>query len=231
MDEPAVWRRLAAEAFGTFCLVFAGTGAGIVNEVTGGGVSHVGVALTFGLVVMVLIHVLGDVSGCHINPAVTLGLAAAGRFDRRLVPGYVVSQCVGAILASGTLRLLFPASVALGATIPAGSDTQSFVLEVLLTLFLMFTVMVVSARGHTPRIPAGILVGGLIGLEALFAGPVSGASMNPARSLGPAVVSGATGQLWIYLIAPVVGALAGVAVYRVIHQEPRGGADGPEAAA
>jgi aquaporin NIP len=221
-------RRLLAEAFGTFCLVFAGTGAAIVNEVTGGGVSHVGVALTFGLVVMVLIDVLGDVSGCHVNPAVTLGLAAAGRFDRRLVPGYVASQCVGALLASGILRLLFPESVALGATIPAGGAAQSFALEVLLTLLLMFTVMVVSARGHAAKIPAGVVVGGLIGLEALFAGPVSGASMNPARSLAPAVVSGATGQLWIYLLAPVVGALAGVVVYRVIHRETRGGTENGE---
>jgi aquaporin Z len=231
MDESPLSRRLPAEAFGTFCLVFAGTGAAIVNEVTGGGVSHVGVALTFGLVVMVLIALLGDVSGCHVNPAVTLGLAAAGRFPPRLVPGYVAGQCAGAILASGGLRVLFPESVALGATIPAGSAMQSFVLEILLTLFLMVAVLVVSGRGWKGSIPAASVIGGLIGLEAIFAGPVSGASMNPARSLGPAVVSGATGHLWIYLIAPVVGAVAGVLVYRVIWSEPRGGADGPEAAA
>jgi len=217
---PMVSPRLCAEAFGTFCLVFAGTGAVVVNEVTGGGVSHVGVALTFGLVVMALVYSLGDISGCHINPAVTLGLWAAGRFDRASVLPYLASQCGGAILASGLLRLLFPRSQTLGATLPAGSAVQSLVLEGLLTLILMVVVLTVSAGRRDLRLLAGVIVGGVIGLEALFAGPISGASMNPARSLAPAVVAMQLGSLWIYLLAPVVGALAGVPLCRCLRPGP-----------
>ncbi|HBB73045.1 MAG TPA: aquaporin [Planctomycetaceae bacterium] len=215
-------RRLGAEAFGTFWLVFAGTGAAVVNEVTDGVVTHVGVALAFGLVVMVLIHAVGSVSGCHINPAVTIGLAAAGRFERRDVPSYVASQCVGAVLASATLRLLFPDSVTLGATIPAGGDLQSFVLEFILTFVLMFVVLTISAGDRDERRLGGIVIGSVIALEALFAGPVSGASMNPARSLGPALVSTRLDSLWIYLVAPIVGALASVPVQRWMHGSPGG---------
>lgn len=223
MNEPTVSSRLCAEAFGAFCLVFAGTGAVVVNEVTGGGVTHVGVALTFGLVVMALIYALGKVSGCHINPAVTLGLCAAGRFDRTLVLPYIGSQCVGAVLASGTLRLLFPESSTLGATIPAGSNLQSLVLEFLLTLILMFVILSVSAGSGEERLLAGIVIGGVIGLEALMAGPISGASMNPARSLAPAVVAMQFDQLWIYLVGPVAGALASVPLCRFIHSSPCSG--------
>lgn len=189
IDQPSLSRRLLAEAFGTFCLVFAGTGAVVVDEVTGGGVTHVGVAATFGLVVMVLSYALGRVSGCHINPAVTLGLWAAGRCDRSLVLPFIGSQCAGACVASGVLRVLFPDSGTLGATIPAGSDLQSLGFEFVLTLILMFVILSVSSGGHAEQLLGGIIVGGVIGLEALFAGPISGASMNPARSLGPAVVS------------------------------------------
>lgn len=220
MHEISLPRRLAAEAFGTFCLVFAGTGAAVVNETTGGVVTHVGVALTFGLVVMALIHAIGGVSGCHINPAVTLGLWAAGRVDRRVVLPYIVCQCVGALAASGLLRLLFPESATLGATIPSGGATQSLVLEGLLTLILMFVILAATADGRRSGIPLGVLVGAVVGLEALFAGPVSGASMNPARSLAPALVSLEIGALWIYLVAPVVGALASVPVCRCIHPAP-----------
>jgi MIP family channel proteins len=214
--DPRLSCRLVAEAFGTFCLVFAGTGAVVVNEVTGGVVSHVGVALTFGLVVMAMVSALGDVSGCHINPAMTIGLWAARRFDRALVLPYVASQCAGAILASGVLRLLFPGSATLGATLPAGSAGQSLVLEALLTLILMVVVLTVSAAGRQRQLLAGVIVGGVIGLEALFAGPISGASMNPARSLAPAVVALQPGSLWIYLVAPIAGALAGVPLCRCI---------------
>lgn len=212
--------RLCAEAFGTFCLVFAGTGAVVVNEVTDGAVSHVGVALTFGLVVMALVYSLGDISGCHINPAVTLGLWAARRFDRAAVLPYLASQCGGAILASGVLRLLFPESVTLGATLPAGGAIQSLVLEGLLTLILMVVVLTVSAGTSEHKQLAGVIVGGVIGLEALFAGPISGASMNPARSLAPAVVALQLGSLWIYLLAPVVGAMAGIPLCRCLRPGP-----------
>lgn len=220
MDQPALSRRLWAEAFGTFSLVFAGTGAVIVNEVTGGGVTHVGVALTFGLVVMALVYALGRVSGCHINPAVTLGLCAAGRSERTLVLPYIVSQCAGAFLASGTLRMLFPESRTLGGTIPAGSDLQSLVLEFVLTLILMFVILSMSFGGSEERLLAGVAIGGVIGFEALFAGPISGASMNPARSLAPAVVAMRLDHVWIYVFAPIAGALASVPLCRCIHSSP-----------
>lgn len=213
-------RRLAAEAFGTFCLVFAGTGAAVVDEVTGGGVTHVGVALTFGLVVMAMVYSLGKVSGCHINPAVTVGLAAAGRFERALVLPYIGGQCLGAFLASGTLRLLFPESVTLGATLPARGDLQSLVLEFILTLILMVVILAVSSGGEEMKPLGGVVIGGVIGLEALFAGPISGASMNPARSLAPAVVAMQLDHVWVYIVAPVAGALASVPLCRCIHSSP-----------
>lgn len=208
--------RLCAEAFGTACLVFAGTGAVVVNDMTGGGVTHVGVALTFGLIVMVLVYGLGAVSGAHLNPAVTIGLCAAGRFSRSLVLSYVGSQCLGAIGASLMLRLLFPESATLGATIPAGSAFQSFVLEAILTLLLMVVVLRMAEASPAEKPFAGLVIGAVIGLEALFAGPISGASMNPARSLAPALVSMHVGSLWIYLVAPIVGALAGVPLARLM---------------
>ena len=212
-------RKLAAEFFGTFSLVFAGTGAIVINDVSGGTVSHVGIALTFGLIVLAMIYALGDVSGCHLNPAVTLGFFAARRFDRRWIVPYVVSQCLGALAASVTLRLMFPASATLGATIPAGGAWQSFALEFLLTLILMFVILSVSSGSKEKGVLAGVAVGSVIALEALFAGPISGASMNPARSLAPALVSLRLESLWIYLTAPILGACASVLVCRCV-QEP-----------
>jgi MIP family channel proteins len=220
MEQSPMSRRLAAEAFGTFCLVFAGTGAAVVDEVTGGGVTHVGVALTFGLVVMAMVYSLGKASGCHINPAVTVGLAAAGRFERALVLPYIGGQCLGAFLASGTLRLLFPESVTLGATLPARGDLQSLVLEFILTLILMVVILAVSSGGEEMKPLGGVVIGGVIGLEALFAGPISGASMNPARSLAPAVVAMQLDHVWVYIVAPVAGALASVPLCRCIHSSP-----------
>lgn len=211
--QPTI-RKMAAEAFGTFALVFAGTGAVVVDETSGGAVTHVGVALTFGLIVLAMIEAIGDVSGCHINPAVTLGLYAAGRFDGGLVAAYVVAQCAGGLVASLVLRLLFPASVTLGATEPAGGALQSFVMEFLLTLLLMFVILRVSTGAEENRLFAGVAIGAVVALEALFAGPVSGASMNPARSLAPAVVGLRVESLWIYLLAPLLGAVAGVAAWR-----------------
>ena len=209
-------RRLAAEVFGTFALVFAGTGAIVVNDVGGGTVTHVGVALTFGLIVLAMIYALGDVSGCHLNPAVTLGFYAAGRLERRWVGPYLGSQVAGAVLASLTLRLLFPAHATLGATVPAGDALQSFVLETILTLLLMFVILSVSTGSKEKGVLAGVAVGSVIALEALFAGPISGASMNPARSLAPALVSLKLDSLWIYLTAPVLGAGFGVLACRCV---------------
>jgi aquaporin NIP len=205
-------RKLAAELFGTFALVFAGTGAIVIDDVRGGAVSHVGVALTFGLVVLALIYALGDVSGAHLNPAVTLGFFFARRFEGRLVLPYIVSQVAGALLASLLLRLLFPTDLTLGATEPAGPVWQSFVLEVVLTLLLMVVILAVSSGAKEKGVMAGVAVGSVIALEAMFAGPVCGASMNPARSLAPAVVSLRLEALWVYLTAPVLGAALAVPV-------------------
>ena len=200
-------RALAAELFGTFALVFAGTGAIVINEVHGGAVTHVGVALTFGLVVLALIYALGEVSGAHLNPAVTLGFFLARRFPASRVLPYVLSQCAGALPASLLLRLLFlDNTTTLGATRPAGPAVQSFVLEAVLTLLLMFVILSVSTGAKEKGVMAGVAVGAVIALEALFAGPVCGASMNPARSLAPAVVSLRLDHLWIYLAAPPLGA-------------------------
>jgi aquaporin Z len=212
-------RQFAAELVGTFVLVFAGTGAIVVNDVSGGAVSHVGVALTFGLVVLAMIYAVGDVSGAHLNPAVTLGFLAARRLRAGRVLPYVASQCTGAVLASLTLRLLFPAHATLGVTLPAGAALQSFVLEAILTFILMFVVLSVSTGAKEKGITAGIAVGAVIALEALFAGPISGASMNPARSLAPALVSLRLDYLWVYLTAPVLGAIASVAACRCVQEK------------
>ena len=212
-------RKLIAELFGTFALVFAGTGAVVIDDVTGGGVSHVGVALTFGLIVLAMIYSVGDVSGCHLNPAVSLGFFLARRFEGRWVAPYIASQCLGAALASLTLRLMFPSHATLGATLPDGPALQSFVLEFILTLILMFVILSVSTGSKEKGVLAGVAVGAVIALEALFAGPISGASMNPARSLAPALVSRHLDSLWIYLLAPVLGACVSVFACRCV-QEP-----------
>jgi aquaporin Z len=211
-------KKLAAEFIGTFALVFAGTGAIVINETTDGAVTHVGVALTFGLIVLAMIYTVGDISGAHLNPAVSLGFFAARRFPLRTAIPYIVIQCVGGLVASGLLRLLFPQNQMLGATVPAGSATQSFVLELILTAILMFVILSVSSGAAEKGITAGIVVGAVIGLEAMFAGPICGASMNPARSLGPAVMSGHLQHLWIYLVAPVIGACIGVLGCRCVRE-------------
>ncbi len=212
-------KKLLAEFIGSFCLVFAGTGAIIINDVSGGSITHVGIALTFGLVVLAMIFAVGDISGAHLNPAVTLGLFSARRFEGRQVLPYIGSQLCGAIAASLLLRALFPAHVTLGATLPAGSVGQSFVLECILTAILMFVILSPSTGTRDHRISAGIAVGAVIALEALFAGPISGASMNPARSIAPALVTLNFSSLWLYIAAPVIGAFAGVAGCRCIREE------------
>lgn len=210
-------RALGAELFATFCLVFAGTGSVIVNDTYGGAVTHVGVALTFGLVVLAMIYTVGEVSGAHMNPAVTVGFAAVHRFAWARVGPYILFQCAGAGLASVTLRLMFPDHQTLGATLPAGIAGQSWAMEFVLSLMLMVVVLSVATGAKEKGLLAGVAVGAVIALEAMFGGPVSGASMNPARSLAPAVVSGRLDYLWVYLTAPFTGALAGVLVCRVIH--------------
>lgn len=212
-------KRYVAEAFGTFSLVFAGTGAVIVNDLSGGSVTHVGIAVTFGLVVMSMVYAVGRVSGAHINPAVTIGLWAARRFNGRDVTPYVVSQLVGAGVASGLLRLMFPEHPNLGATLPSGPLWQSFVLEIVLTSALMFVILGVSGTGARSGLGAGLAIGGVVALGALWGGPISGASMNPARSIAPAVVSGELTALWIYLLAPCAGGLLAIVGCRCIQSE------------
>lgn len=208
-----------SECLGTFCLVFAGTGAVIVNQVSSGAVTHVGVALTFGLIVLAMIYTFGDVSGAHLNPAVTLGFWAARRLEGRFVAPYIASQCAGAFMASGLLYCLFRDNKTLGATLPAGSDLQSLVLEIVLTFILMMVILNVSTGAKEKGITAGIAVGATIALEALFAGPICGASMNPARSLAPALVSGNLQSLWLYIVAPTLGALAATVACRCVREK------------
>jgi len=205
-----------SEFLGTFALVFCGTGAIVINEITSGTVTHVGVAITFGLIVLAMIYTFGDVSGAHLNPAVTLGFSALGLFPKKEIAPYLGSQIAGAFLASGLLRFLFPTSQNLGATLPAGPDIQSFVLEIVLTFLLMLVIIRVSQGAKETGWFAGIAIGSVVGLEAMFAGPICGASMNPARSLAPAIVSGNVSQVWIYLIAPVLGALRAVFVGKTV---------------
>lgn len=206
-------RKYVAEAVGTFALVFAGTGAVVINKVSGGAITHAGIALTFGLVVMAMIYAVGEVSGAHFNPAVTVGFFLARRLPARCVVPYVLSQTAGAVAASGLLRLLFGDVAHLGATLPAGTDAQSFVLEVVLTAMLMFVILCVATGSKEQGLMAGIAIGGTVALEAMFAGPICGASMNPARSFAPAIVSGHLSSLWVYLTAPVLGAAVAVPMW------------------
>lgn len=197
-------RLFTAEGLGTFVLVFAGTGAIVANDVRGGAITHVGIALTWGLVVVALAYA---VLGAHLNPAVTLGLWAVGRTPTGQLPPRVAGQVAGAFAASGLLALLYPDHPTLGATLPYGPWWHAFVLETLLTAVMVYAVLSVLAADAAVQPLAGVVFGAVIGLEALFAGPISGASMNPARSLAPAVVSGKVEYLWVYLAAPALGAL------------------------
>lgn len=206
-------RKCVCEAFGTFALVLAGTGAIIINDVSDGAITHVGIAMTFGLIVMAIIYSIGETSGAHINPAVTLGFWLSRRLPGRMVAPYIVSQCTGAFLASFVLLGLFAGHETLGATLPAGPAMQSFWLEVILTMILMFVILRVATGSKELGVMAGIAIGGVVGLEAMFAGPISGASMNPARSLAPALVSGQTQFLLVYLAAPVLGAALAVPLW------------------
>ncbi len=212
-------KKNCAEFIGTFALVFAGTGAIVIDEVSGGAVTHVGVALTFGLIVLAMIYAVGDISGAHLNPAVTIGFLAARRLPGQMVLPYVMSQLLGALAASALLRVLFPQHPTLGTTVPAGAAAQSLILEIVLTAFLMFVILNVSTGAKERGITAGIAVGSVIALEALFAGPICGASMNPARSFAPALISQHLSGLWIYLVAPVTGAMLAVVGCRCVREK------------
>lgn len=201
-------RLLLAEAIGTFCLVFAGCGAIGANAFSQGALGHVGVSVVFGLVVLAMIYAIGNVSGAHINPAITWGFFLARRISWKRAIGYAVAQCAGALSASGVLVLLLPAGLPVGMTQPAEGVMvwQAVGWEVALTAVLMFVVLNVSTGHMEKGIMAGVAVGGTVAWMALLAGPITGASMNPARSLGPAVVGGDVRDLWIYIVGPMLGA-------------------------
>lgn len=215
MKNPALVRRCLAEFVGTFVLIVCGCGAVIVDYDTKA-LTLPGIALVWGLTVLALAYTLGDLSGSHINPAVTVGFAAAKRFPWAEVVPYIAAQVAGAFAAAGLLTLLFPENDKHFTTLPRGVWWQSFALEVFLTWFLMLAVLGVSTGAKEKGITAGIAVGGVIALEVLVGGPISGASMNPARTLAPAVVSGHVGSVWLYLLAPTLGAVLAVPTYRFL---------------
>ena len=212
-------KKYISEFIGTFSLIFCGTGAMTINEVTGGDVTHVGIGLTWGLIVMAMIYAFGDISGAHFNPAVTIAFAYAKKFAWKEVPKYITVQILGAFAASFVLLFLFPESEFLGSTIPKVDVWRAFVLELLLTFFLMVTIINVSTGSKEIGVIAGIAIGGVVLLEALFAGPITNASMNPARSLAPNLVSGNVEGLWLYILAPVLGALLAVASCKLVKDE------------
>jgi len=214
------WAAYFAEGLGTFGLVFAGCGAMMIDTLSHGAVTHVGVGLVFGLIITVMIYTFGHLSGAHFNPAVTLAFVITRHFPLRRLPGYWSAQFLGACAASGCLRLLLGNVAALGITLPLGSGGvwQSFGLETLLTFFLMLVIMAMATDTRAIGQAAALAIGATVGLEALFAGPISGASMNPARSLGPALMSWTWTAQWIYLVGPMIGALAGALVYQWLRE-------------
>ena len=200
-----------AELFGTYILVFVGTGAIMINEITGGEISHLGIGLSFGLVVMAMIYAIGDISGAHINPAVTIAFAVAKRLPKNQILPYISFQLVGAILASASLFFIFPESNTMGETLPLKEAwVQSFILEFILTFILMFVILNVSTGSKEKGITAALAVGGVVAFEATFAGPICGASMNPARSIAPAIFSGDLTYLWLYIVAAILGSIFAV---------------------
>jgi aquaporin NIP len=213
--------RLLAEAIGTFTLVFAGTSAVVADAEMDGIVGHVGIAISFGFALLVMVYAIGHLSGCHINPAVTLGLAATGRFPTAMVPLYIGAQLVGAFVASLLVLAIHGNDTNLGTTLPTGSDLQSFFLEIILTFLLVFVICGTATDDRAIPGTAGLAIGGTLLLCAIFGGPISGGSLNPARSLAPAVVSGTFESLWVYLTAPFIGGLLGAFAYAAVRGDPR----------
>ena len=215
-------RRLTAELVGTFALVFAGCSAVMVEAKTGA-LGHVGVAITFGLVIMLMIYPVGHVSGAHLNPAVSLAFALSRHFPWTNLFGYWAAQLGGALAAAAILRGSLGNIAHVGATLPSGSERQSFLWELVPTFFLMFVIMAVATDTRAVGEAAAIAIGGTVGLDAMFGGPISGASMNPARSIGPAFVSGDLHAFWIYVLAPIAGAALGAVAYQFVRSEPTPG--------
>ena len=206
-------KKLFAELIGTFILVFAGTGAIMINDIAGA-IGHVGIALTFGFVIVALIYSFAHVSGAHFNPAVTIAFWSMGEFERKNVFPYIFAQILGAVIASSCLYLLLNENFInvsevsyLGATLPSGSLVQAFGFELIMTFILMIVICSSAVHGKATKDFAGLVIGLTVGLESMFAGPITGASMNPARSIGPAIISGNLENLWIYIIATILGAI------------------------
>jgi aquaporin NIP len=218
VSDTGLGRVLVAEAIGTFALVFAGCGAIVVDAKTGA-LGHLGVAFSFGLVIMVMIYALGHISGAHFNPAVTLAFALTRHFPWARAGAYWGAQLVGAIVAAALLRGSLGDHAHVGATFPSGSQGQAFLWELVLTFFLMFVIMAVATDSRAVGEAAAIAIGGTVGLDALFGGPITGASMNPARSIGPALVSGDLHALWLYIVAPAVGAALAGLTYQFVRAE------------
>jgi MIP family channel proteins len=217
-------RMLVAEAVGTFALVFAGCGAIMVDAKTGT-LGHVGVAFSFGLVIMVMIYAVGHISGAHFNAAVTLAFALTRHFPWQRAAGYWAAQLVGAFAAALLLRASLGNIAHVGATLPSGTEAQSFLWELLLSAMLMFVILAVATDTRAVGEAAAIAIGGTIGLAALFGGPISGASMNPVRSIAPAVVSGDLHALWLYILAPLIGTSIGALAYQFVRGEQQRPAD------
>ena len=213
--QNSIIKTFLSEFLGTYTLVFFGAGSIVVNDISAGAITHLGICLIFGFIVTVVVYAFGGLSGAHINPAVTLGFYAAGLFDRSSVLHYVVGQCLGAMAAAFSLKLLFAGHATYGATIPMGAISQYFVLEVIMTYFLMLIILFIS-QDEGAKTFTGLAVGLMVALEATFGGPISGCSMNPARSLGPALASGVWDAFWIYILAPTVGAVLASATWRLL---------------
>ncbi|KAL5202314.1 hypothetical protein ABZP36_013266 [Zizania latifolia] len=210
-------QKLLAEVLGTFLLIFAGCAAVAVNLRTGGTVTFPGICITWGLAVMVMVYSVGHISGAHLNPAVSFAYATCGRFPWRQVPAYAAAQVTGSAAASLTLRVLFgSAREHFFGTVPAGSEVQSLVMEFIITFYLMFVISGVATDNRAIGELAGLAVGATVLLNVLFAGPISGASMNPARTIGPAIVLGRYTSIWVYIAGPVCGAVAGAWAYNLI---------------
>ena len=212
-------KKYFAEGIGTFALVFAGCGAIVVDETGIGNIGHLGISMIFGLVIMAMIYSYGDISGAHFNPAVTISFWAARRISFKDAGRYIAAQIIGAVLAAAILRMMFPDFITLGVTAPTGHIVQSFILEMLLAFFLMTVILNVSTGHMEKGIMAGISIGAAVFIAAALGGPVSGASINPARSLGPALLAGDFSHLWIYMTAPILGTVAAVPAFRIIHKK------------